>query len=224
MPKSKRNKVISLTKTKKMVRENKDKLIDEIRQCAEKYSRVFLLSLENERSSYLQEVRKRLRPGRLICAKNTVMQLALGTSPETACQDNIDKLAEKISGHCGILFTEQTPADIQSFFAEYRPLDYARSGATATETVVLPRGMDALAHLPHSIEAHLRQLGLPTRLLDAKIHLLGEHTVCTAGKELSSDAAQILKLLEIKQARFTVTVEAHWTRGGTFQDCSMLED
>ena len=66
--------------------------------------------------------------------------------------------------------------------------------------------------------------------------MLGEHTVCTAGKELSADAAQVLKLLGIKQAHFTLTIEAgapsasnqfieaHWQKNGEFKECSALED
>merc|ERR1719476_1846 len=129
-----------------------------------------------------------------------MMQLALGMEPASECQE---------------------PAEVQRICAEYQPLDYARCGATATTTITLPRGTDALAKLPHSIEAHLRSLGLPTQLVDGRIHLLGDHTVCKEGKELSADAAQVLKLLEIKQAQFTMTVEAHWHRdGGKVVDCS----
>ncbi|CAK9044448.1 unnamed protein product [Durusdinium trenchii] len=239
MPKSKRAKVVSLTKVKKRPKEKKDDLIEDIRESCGKFARVFLVSIENERNQFMQEIRKRLRPGKLVCAKNKVMQTALGTSPESECQDRIHKISEMISGHCALLFTNQSPEEVERVLAEYRPSDFARSGATATGTVVLPRGTEALAALPHSIEAHLRQLGLPTVLKEGQIHLLGEHTVCTAGKELSADAAQVLKLLEIKQAHFTLTIEmllfisleaiatrleAHWQQNGEFKDCSALED
>jgi len=224
MPKSKRAKVVALTKVKKRPKDKKDTLIDEIRDSCEKYSRIYLVSLENERNNFIQEIRKKLRPGRLICAKNKVMQVALGTTPESECQDNLHQLAEMIVDKCGLLFTDQSPAEIEAIFAEYRPRDFARSGSRASDTVVLQKGVDTLAKLPHSVEAHLRQLGLPTILKEGKIHLLGDHTVCKAGEDLSADAAQILKLLEIQQAEFVMTVEAHWQRGGVFKDCSALED
>eukprot|EP00440_Ansanella_granifera_P063766 gb/GFBE01069131.1/.p1 GENE.gb/GFBE01069131.1/~~gb/GFBE01069131.1/.p1 ORF type:complete len:213 (+),score=73.97 gb/GFBE01069131.1/:1-639(+) len=212
MPKSKRNKVVALTKVKKRPREDKDKLIEDIREAFEKYTRLYLVSIENERNNFLQEVRKQLRPGKLVCAKNKVMQLALGTSPENECHENVHKIAEKIAGQCALLFTDQGPDDVQRLFAEYRPSDFARSGAPAKETVMLPKGLDALAKLPHSIESHLRQLGLPTVLKEGKIHLLGDYTVCKAGEELSADAAQVLKLLDMKQAEFSLTVEDHWQK------------
>uniref|UniRef100_A0A7S2VFU6 Ribosome assembly factor mrt4 n=1 Tax=Zooxanthella nutricula TaxID=1333877 RepID=A0A7S2VFU6_9DINO len=224
MPKSKRNVKVSLTKTKKRPRDKKDALIEEIRGCCEKFSRLYLLSVENERNTFLQVVRQKFRPGRLVCAKNKVMQVALGTTPAQECQDGVHQIAERIAGQCALLFTDQAPADVQSFLAEHRPIDFARAGCKATDTVVLPRGQDALAKLPHSIESHLRHLGMPTQLLEGKIHLLGDYTVCKAGQELTSDSAQILKLLELKQAQFSMSVEARWHKGGEFKDCQDLED
>eukprot|EP00421_Protoceratium_reticulatum_P052105 CAMPEP_0168437960 /NCGR_PEP_ID=MMETSP0228-20121227/41714_1 /TAXON_ID=133427 /ORGANISM="Protoceratium reticulatum, Strain CCCM 535 (=CCMP 1889)" /LENGTH=224 /DNA_ID=CAMNT_0008452211 /DNA_START=57 /DNA_END=731 /DNA_ORIENTATION=+ len=224
MPKSKRNKVVALTKVKKRPKDKKDKLIEEIRDTAGKFSNCFLLSIENERNAFLQVVRSKLRPGKLICAKNKVMQLALGTTPASECQDNIHEIATRISGPCGLLFTDQKHEEVAQVLADYRPVDYARSGAIATETVKLEKGLDALARLPHSIEHHLRQLGLPTQLRDGKIHLLGDHEVCTKDKELTSDTAQVLKLLEIKQAQFLMSIEARWTRGGKFEDTGAMED
>merc|ERR1711879_812888 len=219
-----RRKGTKLAKPKKKPRDNKDKLIEEVRDLSTKFSRCYLLSLENERTSFLQEVRKQIRPGVLVHGKNKVMQLALGITPASECQDGIHKIAENISGHSALLFSDAAPADLIALFARYHPSDFARSGATATETVALARGTDALAKLAPSIEEHLRKLGLPTQLREGKIHLLGDHTVCTEGQALTSDAAQVLKLLEHKQSKFAITVDAHWAKGGAFVDCSALED
>lgn len=202
MPKSKKSKVISLTKVKKRPKDAKDKLIEEIRENCGKYANVLLVSIENERNAFLQEVRRKLRPGRLVCAKNKVMQLALGLTKAVECEDGIHKLAQCIAGQCGLLFTDKSLADVQALFASYQPKDYARAGAPAIETVVLSKGPDALARLPHSIEAHLRALGLPTQLREGKVHLLGDYTVCKENDDLTSDAAQVLKLLEHKHAKF----------------------
>jgi len=216
--------VIALTKTKKRTKDQKDTLIEEIRETTDKFSRCYLLDMDNERNEFLQEVRKKMRPGVMFAAKNKQMQVALGMTPEEEAQDGIHQVAERITGRCVLLFTEKAPAEVQSFLAGFRPSSFARNGALASQTVVLPRGVDALAKMPHSIEEHLRKCGLPTQLLDGKIHLLGDYTVCKEGGRLSSDAAQILKLLEIKMAQFSLTVVAHWTKGGKFVDCEELED
>mmetsp|Transcript_7895 Transcript_7895/g.21747 ORF Transcript_7895/g.21747 Transcript_7895/m.21747 type:complete len:227 (-) Transcript_7895:97-777(-) len=226
MPKSRKNKVVSLTKVKRKPgekRDKKDKLIDQVRSHAAKFPRAYLMSISNSRTTAIQELRAKFRPGVLVCAKNTLMKRALGTSASTECEDGIHKLALKMEGLCSVLFTTLELADVQDILAEHRPVDFARGGAVATQTVVLPKGVEALSALPHSIELHLRQLGLPTRLLEGKIHLLGDHTVCTEGKELSPDAAQVLKLLNIKQAELKFTVEAHWSKG-VVEDMNLMED
>merc|ERR1712176_579770 len=163
---------------------------------------------------------------KIVCARNKVMQHALGISKETERQDNIHQLAQLITGNCGLMFSNKPPADVQGFFATFKPVDYARCGAIATQTVTLPKGFYVLAHLAGSIEAHLRALGLPTRLHEGRVQLLGNHVVCKEGQEISADVAQILKLLGVKMAKFTVTVEAHWSKagGGTFVDCNELDD
>jgi len=212
MPRSKRAKVVSLTKVKKRSKDKKDAVIEDIRDTAGTAQNVVLVSLNNERNTFLQEIRAKLRPSKLICAKNKQMQLALGTVPAQECQTGIHRLSQRIGGHCGLLFTDKTIEEIQAIFESFMPLDFARSGAVAMDTVKLPKGSDTLSKLPHSIETHLRQLGLPTQLKEGKILLLGDHTICTKGKELSSDAAQILKLLDFKQARFKVTAKAVWNR------------
>ena len=51
MPKSKRNKMVSLTKVKKKGREGKEELIEKIQECVDEYDHSYVLSYENMRSS-----------------------------------------------------------------------------------------------------------------------------------------------------------------------------
>ena len=73
---------------------------------------------------------------------------------------------------------------------EYAEEDYARSGFESTETVVLPAG--PLEDFAHSIEPHLRQLGLPTTLQKGAVTLLQEYKVCSKGQILSPEQCKIL--------------------------------
>ena len=50
MPKSKRNKVVALTKVKKKGREAKEEMIEEIQKAVTTYKRCFVLSFENIRT------------------------------------------------------------------------------------------------------------------------------------------------------------------------------
>lgn len=67
MPKSKRNKVVSLTKTeKKPGRENNERLFNKIRESIDQYQTCLVFSIENMRNTHLKEVRTDLSDSRCV--------------------------------------------------------------------------------------------------------------------------------------------------------------
>lgn len=65
MPRSRRNKVVSLTQTaKKPLREGNAKVFEQIQECVDLYPRIFVFSVENMRNNYLKEVRSDLADSR----------------------------------------------------------------------------------------------------------------------------------------------------------------
>jgi mRNA turnover protein 4 len=214
MPKSKRDKVVTLSKVKKKPKDAREKLVDSIRAAVGEAKHIYLLTIENEKNDLLKLVRAALRPGTIFCGKNKVMQLALGTMPETECEDNLRVLAKRIGGSCALLCTTEPLSKVRKALADVTPTVFARCGSTASKTVKLKAGTQDLRSFPHSAEPHLRGLGLPTLLKDGIIHLMGDHTVCTEGETLSGEKALLLKQLGIPMVKFQVTVAARWSRKG----------
>lgn len=67
MPRSKRNKVITLSKTtKKPGRENNEKLFGQVRDCVDQYQHIFVFNVENMRNTYLKDVRNDLDDSRYV--------------------------------------------------------------------------------------------------------------------------------------------------------------
>ena len=56
MPRSKRNKVVSLTKVKKKGREAKEEMVESIQQALTKFKRCFVLSFENMRTGPFKSI------------------------------------------------------------------------------------------------------------------------------------------------------------------------
>lgn len=194
--------------------EAKNLLIETVRQLAEEEgTQIYVVEVKNQKNALLKLARDRLKPGRLFFGKNKVLQVALGTQPSTECLDNVCKLTKMLKGERGILITKQSLPEVKKLLASVKADEFAKAGFTATKTVTLQAGFDALANFPHSMEPRLRSLGLPTQLQNGKINLLGKYTVCTEGSPLSVEQAQILKHLDLKMARFSLSVVGHWHDG-----------
>lgn len=95
-----------------------------------------------------------------------------------------------VQGECGLLFTNKKEADVLEIFDEFSERDHARSGAKAIHTVELQEG--PLEQFAHSLEPHLRSLGMPTSLKKGVVTLIKDYTVCKKGQILTPEQAKIL--------------------------------
>lgn len=222
MPKSKRDKKISLTQTRKKGLEFKQNLVEEIRKCVDLYARVFVFSSQHIKTDKLKEMRIEWGHSRFFLGKNKVMALALGRTPEEELQDNLHKLSQRLVGQCGLLFTNATKQEVVEYFENKRYPVPPHAGDIATETVELKQGL--LPQFSHAIEPHLRKLGLPTRLERGVPELLQDFVVCEEGRPLAPAQASILKLLGKEMAFFQLNMEWCWNRLDSKFECLLKED
>jgi len=217
MPKSKRAQKVSLTKTQKKTHDQKQGTLDEVRSCAEKFSNVYVLGVENMRNVALQRVRSQLASSRIFFGRTKLLCTALGRTPSEEHRDGLHQVSGALQGQgeAGLLFTDATMEDVRKVLDESRLEEFARAGAPATESVELPAG--PLEQFAHSMEPYLRKLGLPTRLDNGVVTLRYAHAVCREGATLTSDQAKLLQLLGIKMAKFTLTLRCRWTSDGHFE-------
>jgi mRNA turnover protein 4 len=71
--------------------------------------------------------------------------------------------------------------------------------------------LDPPENLPHSLEPQLRSLGMPTELKRGVPTLTERYIVAKKGEKLTSERAQILKHLLIKDAKFRLVPLSYWT-------------
>ncbi|KAI5750418.1 mRNA turnover protein 4 homolog [Diaphorina citri] len=217
MPKSKRDKKVTLSKTVKKGLERKQNLRDELVKAVEKYNNIFVFSVQNMRNSKLKDVRNDWKDSRFFFGKNKVMAYALGKSQEDEIEKNIHVVSSALKGQCGLLFTNRSKDDVLMWFDVYEDEDFAKSGFISTEDVELKEG--PLPEFPHSIEPQLRQLGLQTNLNKGVVTLFKDHTVCKKGDVLTPEQARILKLLKKKMAKFKVLLYLWYNKKeGTFEN------
>ncbi|XP_026494747.1 mRNA turnover protein 4 homolog [Vanessa tameamea] len=223
MPKSKRDKKVSLTKTNKKGLLLKQKTIEEIRNTISKYEHIFLFTVDNMRNTTLKDLRNDWKDSRFFFGKNKVMAVALGRTKSDEVEDQLNLLSKKLKGQCGLLMTNRDVSEVLEWFKTFRETEYARAGFIANRDVILPQG--PLEDFSHTIEPHLRRLGLPTTLERGVINLIKEYQVCKKDAPLTPEQASILKLLGIQMAKFKVVIKCHWTKGkGFHKDLDMPSD
>ena len=89
MPKSKRNKMMSLTNVKKKGREGKEALVEKIQDYVGEYEYSYVLSFENMRSGPFKKMQHDMHDTtKFFLGKNKVMTRALGKHPEDEVEDN----------------------------------------------------------------------------------------------------------------------------------------
>ena len=125
-------------------------------------------------------------------------------------------LGQRLEGQVGLLFTDTEPKETIEWFDDFQQADFARAGNIASRDVVLPEGpvmrvySDPPEPFPHNEEPQLRKLGLNTSMVKGVPTLSMPHKLCTKGKPLSSEQAQLLKLIGERMVVFRVRLKARW--------------
>lgn len=217
MPRTKRAKLVSLTKVSKKTREHKNVLLAEVQQNAEKWKYCWLFEVGAMRNAHLKTVRKLWKDSaRIFFGRGAVMAKALGTTVEEEHRMGLHKLAQQIKGQVGLFFTDSEPQEVIEWFDDFKQADFARTGNRATRTVILPAGPVMRVHsdppepFPHNEDPQLRKLGLTTSMKRGVPTLENPHRVCDKGKALTGEQAQLLKLLGEKMVEFKVGLLARW--------------
>jgi len=217
MPRSKRSKIVTLTKTaKKATRANKERFAEEVQEHAQKWKYAYIIHVGNMRNSALKLLRGKWKgTARLFFGRTRVMAAAIGTSEDKECRTGISALAQHLRGSVGLFFTDSEPKEVEEWFQSFEIPDFARSGNLATEQIVLPIGPvvmhnDATSTFPSSMDPQFRKLGLTTVLNRGVPSLDTEHVICKKDEILSKEQAQLLKLIGVQMAVFKVTVAGRW--------------
>ena len=155
MPKSKRNKVVALTKVKTKGRAGKEELVQKVRSAVEEYRNAFVVSFENIRSGPFKVIASQWREdSKFFLGKNKVMQVAMGKMPEDEPADNTHLLSKYMRGQICLLLSNKGKEAIEKRFKEIEESheDFATAGTKAAYTVFLKKGTETLEGYAHSLE------------------------------------------------------------------------
>jgi len=115
MAKSKRNKVVPLTKVgkkKDSVSNKKAQIVTNIEQYLNTYEFCFVFIYKNMTSVPMQELRNYWNTSKFVIGKNKVLQVSLGKNEEDEVKLNSHKLSKYLNGNCGLFFTNEEPEKV----------------------------------------------------------------------------------------------------------------
>ncbi|KAI3994194.1 hypothetical protein MKX01_012451, partial [Papaver californicum] len=137
MPKSKRNRPVTLSKTKKKRREQKENIVDSIRKAVEDFNSIYVFSFENIRNLKFKEFREQLKSSSryiIFIYLGVFMQISLGRSVSDEIRPWLHKVSKLLHGDAGLCFTNLPKEEIMGLFAELEEHDFARTGTTPTSS------------------------------------------------------------------------------------------
>ena len=192
MPRAKRNKLVSLTKTHKDVHGLKDSLLQRVRSYVGSFASVYVITYQNMTTNPFKALREQLSDCRFCLGKNKVMGVALGRDEKESFVPNLFQLSALLKAQCCLFFTNKPHAEVKRIFGDFEVQEYAQVGSIADSTVILEKGFETLARFPHSMESQFRQLGLNIRLVNSKIELLENYLLSAEGKPLTVNNCKLL--------------------------------
>lgn len=210
MPRSKRVKVVSLTKTQPKGAEFKSKIIDDVRKGLDTHENIFVFAFENMRTAVFKDVRARFADSKICLGKNKLMVAALGKGLEDEYKEDLHLVSEKLTGDCGLLMTDETKADVLEYFQGLVVADFAKAGVVPKESIVMKPGP---LQFPVDMMDQLRKLGLVVEVVSGTVVLKTAFQVCKKGVALSPEQAKVLVHMGKKICVFKVTVTAAWLDG-----------
>lgn len=224
MAKSKRNRVVALTKTKKtQLLDKKGQFINKIHDLVKKYKYTYSFSFKNMTTLAMQSLRQYFREDEndgsvFLLGKSTVMQVALGKDEENEFTPNMHMLSETIKGNSGLFFSNKEPEEVIKYFEEYSCPYYPSPNSIAKSTIIIKRGQPKeLNKFPSSSEPYLRNLGMKIKLDGGKYYVLEDFAVSVEGKELKPEQIKMMRLLDLRVDEFKIKILAYISKEGAFK-------
>lgn len=167
MPKSKRDRVVSLTQARKKDRAWKEGVVAQTRAAVDEFSRAYVFRTRNMRNDKFKALRESVRSqrSRFCMGATRVLRVALAKSGDDEEDNEADEadgadgennksendneeeyrkglaaLAEHLKGDVGLFFTDLPHDQVAALFAGAEADDFARAGSRAREAFELPAG------------------------------------------------------------------------------------
>lgn len=212
MGRSRRERVVSLTQTRKHLvgREAKQEVLQDLRSAIDKYENIYVFTTENMRNTLLKQLRTTWSDSRFFFGRKKIAQVALGRTEAEEYLSGLRQVSKELRGNVGLLFTNRTHEKVRDYFAQFSEADFARAGFVATERVQIAKG--ELEGFAGSQVENLREVGLPVGLRKGAVWMEREFTICEPGEVLTPERAKCLEFIGVRMAKFRVGLVCYFRK------------
>ena len=206
MPKSKRTKMVSLTKTKPKAQGLKEKTLQKLEAAFKKYNNLHVLHPTNLTAENQKLMGNEL-PGALIFGKKSLMRYFFSSQLDKHPQlEVIVGLLDtpELKEVC-LLFSNSPWNKVSEALKVLHGPEFANPNTNAVATVVLTAGDQVFDKISTTNDAYLRTMGLFVTVQNGKLFLQENFVAAQKGKPLTVVQSKVLKMLGIKVGHFSVS-------------------
>lgn len=210
MPKAKRGKEISLTRTRSKKMTIKQKIMNKITDLDSRYNNILIIKLTNLNNEIQSNLRTQIL-GDFLFGKKRVMQKYFEINSEKnnlyiKFNEMFKQIKSEVDKHC-LLFTNQNLTKIKKSLKSITGFVFAQPGTIPNVNVKFEKGTEVLKNLATSNAEHLRNLGVFVTVDKGKLNLEEDFLACQKGVPLSVNQCKLLKMVGVKVGKFECAVE-----------------
>lgn len=198
-----------------MLRKNKPKEVEKLKELIEHYSVIGLLNMHYLPAKQLQKIKSDLKG--MVVIKMSKKSLIKRTLEKN--EKDVKSLEEKIVGEPAMIFSNEDPFKLFKILKENRSSAPAKLGDIAPHDIVIPKGSTGLP--PGPAISTLQKIGLKTTVDKGKIAIANDRVVAKTGEIITEDIVNALNLLKIEPMEIGLDLVAAW-QDGKIYDKSVL--
>jgi len=159
------------------------------------YNKILVVTVDNVGSTHMQSIRKDIRgKAIMLMGKNTLMRKAMREFGQKV-NNGIEPLIPLIYGNVGMVFVKDDLQEVKTLLVNNTVGAFAKVGATAPSTVVVPKGDTGM---DPSKTSFFQALAIQTKINKGKIEILNDVNLLKEGEKVNASQAVLLQMLNIK--------------------------
>jgi len=185
-----------------------------------KYSKVFIVHVDNVGSSQMNKTRLQMRgKAEILMGKNTLMRKVLDDFVQQNPGHHFDELDARMRGNVGFVFTNGDLGEVKDLVLANRVPAPARVGSIAPIDVAIPAGPTGCDPGQTSF---FQVLQIPTKIVKGQIEITNVVNLIKAGDKVGSSEATILSKLNVRPFSYGIKLQ-EVCDNGTFYSPAVLD-